>query len=99
LADAVAQALNSIQSSLYDRALNFRNANTADPKDYEEFASAVEKGFAYSFWCGDAQCEKNIKDKTKATLRCIPLDQPDGAGTCIECGKPAKQKAYFAKAY
>ena len=100
LAEAVTQALDAIQKALYDRALNFREANTADPEDYDEFQAAVEKGFAYSFWCGSAQCEKSIKEETKATLRCIPLEQPSGeAGTCIYCGKPAKEKAYFAKAY
>ncbi len=99
LTDAVAQALNAIQKALYDRALAFRNANTTDPKDYQEFQSAVEKGFAYSFWCGSAQCEKSIKDGTKATLRCIPLDQSKDTGRCIFCGQPANERAYFAKAY
>jgi prolyl-tRNA synthetase len=99
LGDAVARALDSIQQSLYDRALRFRNANTVDPKDYREFQSAVEKGFAYSFWCGSAQCEKNIKEDTKATIRCIPLEQLNDTGHCIHCGKPAHERAYFAKAY
>jgi prolyl-tRNA synthetase len=99
IAEAVTQMLDAIQKALYDRALNFRQANTADPKDYPAFRAAVEKGFAHSFWCGSAQCEKSIKDDTKATLRCIPLDQPNDDGTCICCGKPAQQKAYFAKAY
>jgi len=99
LTDAVAQALNAIQKALYDRALAFRNSNTAEPKDYQEFQSAVEKGFAYSFWCGSAQCEKSIKDGTKATLRCIPLDQSKDTGRCIFCGQPADERAYFAKAY
>jgi prolyl-tRNA synthetase len=99
IADAAAQSLALIQNALYDRALNFRNSNTADPKDYEEFKSAVEKGFAYSFWCGSAQCEQSIKEGTKATLRCIPLEQPETKGSCIHCGQPASEKAYFAKAY
>ncbi len=99
LTDAVTQALNAIQKALYDRALAFRNAHTADPKDYQEFRSAVEKGFAYSFWCGSAQCEKSIKEDTKATLRCVPLDQSRDTGRCIFCGQPANERAYFAKAY
>jgi prolyl-tRNA synthetase len=99
LAGAAAQTLDTIQKALYERALDFRNANTADPKDYEEFKSAVEKGFAYSFWCGSSQCEQSIKEATKATLRCIPLEQPEAKGSCICCGKPAGEKAYFAKAY
>lgn len=99
VARAVAEALESIQKALYDRALAFREANTADPRNYEEFKPAVEKGFAYSYWCGDAQCEQKIKEETKATLRCIPLEQPESRGSCIYCGRPALEKAYFAKAY
>jgi prolyl-tRNA synthetase len=56
LTDAVNQLLVLIQKALYERALNFRNANTADPGNYEEFQSAVEKGFAFSFWCGSSEC-------------------------------------------
>ncbi len=99
LPDTVRQGLNSIQSALYERALKFRQDNTLDPEDYATFKIAVEKGFAYSFWCGSAQCEKNIKEDTKATLRCIPLEQTGGKGACICCGQPAEEKAYFAKAY
>jgi prolyl-tRNA synthetase len=99
LAEVVSQTLDAIQKALYERALNFRKANTVEPKDYSEFKSAVEKGFAYSFWCGSAQCEKSVKEETKATLRCIPLNQPKESGECIYCGKPASERAYFAKAY
>jgi len=99
LAGAVSETLTEIQKSLYERALNFRTANTADPKDYAEFKQAVEKGFAYSFWCGGGECEKRIKEDTKATLRCIPLKQTGETGNCICCGKPAGEKAYFSKAY
>jgi prolyl-tRNA synthetase len=99
LVEVVPQTLELIHKSLYDRALSFRESNTADPKDYSEFRGAVEKGFAYSFWCGDAQCEKSIKEETKATLRCIPLNQSKDTGTCIYCGKPSNERAYFAKAY
>ncbi len=99
LADSVAQSLDTIQKALYDRALSFRNANTMNPKDYREFQSAVEKGFAYSFWCGDSQCEKDIKQDTKATTRCLPLEQTRETGICIHCGQPANNRWYFAKAY
>ena len=99
ITEAVTQTLDTIQKALYDRALNFREANTADPKEYREFQTAVEKGFAYSFWCGSAQCEKSIKEDTKATLRCIPIEQSKENGNCIYCGKPAQERAYFAKAY
>ena len=99
LAAAVTQALADIQSALYQRALEFRKAHTREPKDYAEFKAAVEQGFAFTYWCGSAACEEKIKDETKATMRCIPLDQPPAAGRCIYCDKPAKEKAIFAKAY
>jgi prolyl-tRNA synthetase len=99
IAEAVPQTLDAIQKALYTRALGFRESNTVFPTDYGEFQSAVERGFAFSFWCGNAQCEKSIKEETKATLRCIPLDQTRENGACIYCGKPAQEKAYFAKAY
>jgi prolyl-tRNA synthetase len=99
IAAAVAQILNEIQQSLYDRALAFRKANTIEPADYEEFKKAVEKGFAFSWWCGSADCEAGIKEETKATMRCIPLEQSGGTGKCIHCGKPSQEKAIFARTY
>lgn len=100
IAETVKAMLITIHKSLYDRALKFRNENTHDPKDYDEFKKVMEKGFAISYWCGEAECEAKIKEETKATTRCIPLDgQPTEAGKCIHCGKMAKEKALFAKAY
>jgi prolyl-tRNA synthetase len=99
IAAAVAQLLDEIQQALFDRALAFRKANTSEPADYAEFKLAVEKGFAFSWWCGNADCEASIKEETKATMRCIPLEQPGGSGKCIHCGQPSQEKAIFAKAY
>jgi prolyl-tRNA synthetase len=99
IAAAVAQRLEEIQQALYDRALAFRKANTVDATEYGEFKAAVEKGFAFSWWCGGSDCEAKIKEETKATMRCLPLDQPAGSGKCVYCGQPAKEKAIFAKAY
>ncbi|HEY0704964.1 MAG TPA: proline--tRNA ligase [Candidatus Acidoferrales bacterium] len=96
---AVSALLVEIQQALFDRALAFRKANTHEPADYAEFKTAVEKGFAFSWWCGNADCEANIKEETKATMRCIPLEQPGGSGKCIHCGQAASEKAIFAKAY
>jgi prolyl-tRNA synthetase len=96
---AVTQLLAEIQQSLYDRALAFRKANTAEPADYGELKTAVEKGFAFSWWCGGGDCEAKIKEETRATMRCIPIERPGGSGNCIYCGKSAKEKAIFAKAY
>jgi prolyl-tRNA synthetase len=99
LASVVARTLDEIQASLYDRALAFRNANTQEPKDYAQFKEAVERGFAITYWCGSRECEEKIKQETKATMRCIPLDQPGGKGTCIYCGQPAQEKGVFGRAY
>jgi prolyl-tRNA synthetase len=91
--------LGEIQQSLLSRATKFRNDHTFNPSTYEEFQAAVEKGFAFSWWCGGADCETKIKEDTKATARCIPFEQPGDAGRCIVCGKEAPKKAYFGKAY
>jgi prolyl-tRNA synthetase len=95
----VAESLQSIQASIFERALAFRRAHTFDPKDYDELKQVVEKGWAFSWWCGDAECESRVKDETKATTRCVPLDQEAGHGTCIVCGKPALERVIFGKAY
>ncbi len=99
LADRVAEMLDTIHQALFERALAFREANTHDPKDYAEFREVVKNGWAFSWWCGSAECEAKIKEETKATSRCIPLEQPGGSGTCIYCGQPATQKVIFARAY
>ncbi|MGA9591578.1 MAG: proline--tRNA ligase [Candidatus Acidiferrales bacterium] len=99
IAASVTQMLDEIQKALFDRALEFRKANTAEPADYQEFKTAVEKGFALAWWCGGGACEEKIKEETKATMRCIPLDQAGGAGKCVYCGQPAVEKGIFAKAY
>ncbi len=97
--DAVNEMLRSIQESLHQRALAFRNANTHEAQDYAQFKTIVEKGFALSYWCGRRECEAQIKEDTKATTRCIPSEQTGGEGFCIGCGQPAKEKVIFAKAY
>jgi prolyl-tRNA synthetase len=99
IATTVATGLEEIQKALHDRALEFRKANTVETSDYEEFKKAVEKGFALSWWCGSSDCEAKIKEETKATMRCIPLDQEPGSGKCVYCGQAARDKAIFAKAY
>lgn len=99
LIDAVNETLSSVQESLYQRALAFRNANTHDAQDYAQFKTVVEKGFALSYWCGKRECEAQIKEETKATTRCIPLEQRGEEGFCIRCGQPAKERIVFAKAY
>jgi prolyl-tRNA synthetase len=99
VAEAVKEALAAVQKSLYDRALAFREAHTREPRNFEEFKEAVEAGFARAFWCGQSACEEKIKEATKATMRCIPLEQSGGGGACVLCGSPAREHAIFAKAY
>jgi prolyl-tRNA synthetase len=99
LVGEVHEMLATIQADLYRRALKFREEHTYDPKDYAEFGETVPNGFAYSWWCGDAGCEAQIKEETKATVRCIPLEQEPGKGKCIRCGQEATERAIFGRAY
>jgi prolyl-tRNA synthetase len=101
LREEAERLLEEIQQSLYERALKFREAHTHEPKDYEEFKAAVEDGFALAPWCGEAECERAIQEETKATNRCIPLEQEplSPKARCIRCGRPAKERAVFARAY
>lgn len=99
LPSQVAGMLEAIQNSLYQRALDFRLANTHEPKDYADLTEIVQRGWAFAWWCGSAECEAKVKEDSKATTRCIPLDQPGGEGKCVVCGQPSKQKVIFARAY
>ncbi len=99
IGETVTALLAEIQQALYDRALAFREAHIEDPADYEALKEVVQNGWAYSYWCGSKDCEAKVKEDTKATTRCIPMNQQVPQGKCIVCGKPANNKAYFAKAY
>jgi prolyl-tRNA synthetase len=99
ISDTVLTLLAEIQQALYDRALTFREAHIAEPEDYDALKDAVQTGWAYSYWCGSRDCEAKVKEDTKATTRCIPMNQQVSPGKCIVCGQPASDKAYFAKAY
>ncbi len=96
---AVGKLLETIQAALLARATAFRDANIHSPLTYEELKQVVESAWAFSYWCGNPACEEKIKEDTKATVRCIPFDQPQDHGTCIVCGADATEKAYIAKAY
>ena len=95
----VAELLADIQASLFDRAKTFRDEHIFEPKDYEELKEIVKNGWAYTWWCGSAECEARVKEDTRATTRCIPLEQPGGTGKCIVCGEDATEKVYWARAY
>jgi prolyl-tRNA synthetase len=99
LTSAAVSLLDDVQTSMLARATAFRDANIHDPRTFDELKEVVQDGWAYSWWCGSAECETRIKNETKATSRNIPLDQPDGKGKCIVCGRPADKKVYFARAY
>lgn len=107
IAETIAKLLADIHQSMFDKALAFRRANTKAAATYDDFKKAVESGFAFSHWCGAGECEEKIKEETRATMRCIPLDQKAvlgqedaaGPGSCVYCGKPARDRAIFARAY
>jgi len=99
LPEQVGELLADIQNSMHDKALAFREANTHNPNDYDDFREVVRSGWAFSWWCGNRDCEAKIKEETKATTRCIPFEQPGGSGNCIYCNQPAVEKVYFSRAY
>ena len=99
IATTVGEMLVDIQKSLLARATEFRDSHIHDPQSYEELKESVNGGWAYSWWCENAECESRVKEDTKASTRCIPIDQPSGSGNCIVCGKKANKKVYFAKSY
>lgn len=97
----VMNLLEEMQHSIYDKALKFRDENTHSTDDYNEFKSIIENrgGFVMAHWDGTNETEMLIKEETKATVRCIPLDAQDEAGKCIRTGKPSEKRVLFAKAY
>ncbi|MBN2257127.1 MAG: proline--tRNA ligase [Anaerolineaceae bacterium] len=96
---AVETMLTAIHMAMLEKARAFRDAHIFEPTDYEEFKQVVQNGWAFSYWCGRSECEAQIKENTKATTRCIPLDQNTAPGKCIHCGEPAREKVYSARAY
>jgi prolyl-tRNA synthetase len=100
LAVQVQNLLADIQANMLRQATEFRDANIHTVDDnYEHFREVLKGGWAYSWFCGEADCEAKIKDDNQAVSRCFPLDQEPGEGTCIVCGRKATERAYFAKAY
>ena len=101
LAASIKSLLNAIQANLYTRALAFREASTHPVDTWEEFVDVIENkgGFALAHWDGTPETEERIKTETKATIRCIPLDQTKEAGACVRTGNPSTGRVLFAKAY
>lgn len=101
LADNIANLLEEIQQNIYNRALAFRNESIRPANTWDEFVKLLDEkgGFIAAHWDGTAETEEKIKEQTKATIRCIPLDNKQESGTCILTGKPSMQRVLFARAY
>jgi prolyl-tRNA synthetase len=99
LLDRIREMLNTIQDDMRRAATAFRDANIQEARTYDELKSIVEHGFARAWWAGSDADELKVKEETKATIRCIPIDQPAGEGVCFYTGKPATEVAIFARAY
>ena len=89
-----------IQTSIYNKAKEFIVDNTFEVSDYKDFKNKVDKGgFIKAFWCENTECEKSIKEETKVTTRCLPLDSKKEAGKCVHCGNDSVNKWLFAQSY
>ena len=101
LASTISVLLNDIQKSIYDKAKLFRDANIRKADTWDEFLRVLDEegGFVSAHWDGTAATEESIKEKAKATIRCIPLNNPQEEGKCILTGAPSKERVLFARAY
>ena len=101
LVEVIQTELVAIQQQLLDRARSFRDAHITPADTWEEFENVLDSktGFVAAHWDGTPETEEAIKEKTKATIRCIPLNNPEEKGACILTGKPSTQRVLFARAY
>jgi prolyl-tRNA synthetase len=102
VAEVVPALLGEIQASLYKKALEFRDAHTFDVDDGARFDEILnsEGGFVRALWCGSAECEAAVKERTKATIRVVPTDGPAESGRCAACAAPAEGvRVVWARAY
>ena len=98
--DYVVKLLDDIQANIYTKALNHRLSMTTKEDTWEEFKEQIEKGgFILAQWDGTTETEEKIKEETKATIRCIPLDGEEEEGKCVYTGKPSKRRVIFARNY
>ncbi len=97
----VVELMDEIQSNLYNKAVDYRSKNTTEVNSYDEFKEVLNSkgGFILAHWDGTSGTEEKIKNETKATIRCMPLDAKEELGTCMVTGKPSTKKVLFAKAY
>jgi prolyl-tRNA synthetase len=101
LSDRIEKLLNDIQENIYKKALSFRDSNTYQADDYGTFKQMLDEtgGFILAHWDGTPETEEQIKEETKATIRCIPIDIKTEPGVCMITGKPSKGRVLFARAY
>jgi prolyl-tRNA synthetase len=101
VATEIPKLLDAIQENIYQRALTFRTNMITSVDSYDEFKKVLDEktGFVMAHWDGSPETEAAIKEETKATIRCIPLDAKDEAGVCIYSGKPSSRRVMFARAY
>lgn len=101
LTEIIEGLLKEIQDALFNKALDFRNSHISEVDSFEDFKNILENktGFISAHWDGTTETEDKIKEITKATIRCIPLDFKEEAGACVYSGKPSKGRVLFAKAY
>jgi len=101
LANTVSVLLNDIQENIYNKAKTFRENNITKADTWNEFEKLLDEkgGFISAHWDGTAETEDKIKELTKATIRCIPLNNPQEEGKCILTGNPSKERVLFARAY
>lgn len=100
IVDYVANLLEDIQNNIYTKARNFRDSHIFEANSYDEFKELIEKGgFVLAHWDGTTETEERVKEETKATIRCIPLDGDTTPGTCIFTGKPSERRVIFARNY
>ncbi len=104
--NSITDILDDIQSTLFQRAAAYREANTFSIDDKNEFYDLYKKAkgfnngaFVNAHWCGSGQCEEKIKQDLSVTIRCIPFDSPEEEGSCIYCGAKSTKRVLFAKAY
>jgi prolyl-tRNA synthetase len=97
----IPKLLDDIQNNIYQRALKFRNESTTSADSYDDFKRLLDEkgGFILAHWDGTPETEAAIKEETKATIRCIPLDAKEESGKCIYSGKPSAKRVLFARAY
>ncbi len=100
IAEKVEHLLEKIQDNIYQKALSFREEMTTSADSWDEFKEKIEKGgFVWAHWDGTPETEQKIKEKTKATIRLIPIDREKEAGKCIYSGNPSEQRVVFARSY